>query len=175
MKKALLVVSLFMVVALFAAPSFAFEVISATEAHDDAIAFPDTFIIDVRAPEEWKWVAHPGSDKLGVGAGLDGKVINIPSMLMKKGAMVINKRFVKDVEDYFGEGFDGVLITMCRSGFRGGRAAALLEAAGYTAKNMEHGFEGDADAAGYRRTVNGWIVDELPYTYATVEGTGYVK
>lgn len=172
MKKSVLVVSLFMLVALFAAPSFAFDVITPTDAYDEAINDPGTFIIDVRTAEEWKWVAHPGADNLGVGAGLAGKVVNLPSMIVKKGKMILNPTFLSDMNERF-EGQDVVLITMCRSGFRGARAAALLEEAGYTALNMLHGFEGDGDEGGYRRTVNGWIIEGLPYTYKTDPGTGY--
>ena len=175
MKKSVLVVSLFMLVALFALPSFAFDVISARDAYKLAIdPDEDAYILDVRQGTEWKWVAHPGPDKLGVGAGLvteegEWKVVNIASMIEKKGKMILNPSFLKDVNEYF-EGQDVTLITMCRSGFRGGRAAALLDEAGYNVMNMEHGFEGDADTAGYRRTVNGWIVDGLPFTYV---GAGY--
>lgn len=169
MKKSVLVVTLFMLVALFAVPSFAFDVISPTDAYDEAINDPGTYILDVRQGTEWKWVAHPGPDSLGVGAGLAGKVVNIPSMIEKKGKMMLNPSFLSDVNERFG-GQDVVLITMCRSGFRGGRAADLLEANGYTAINMLHGFEGDKDEGGYRRSVNGWIVEGLPFTYV---GAGY--
>jgi len=154
-----------MLVALFAAPSFAFDVVTPTDAYYVAINDPGSYILDVRTAEEWKWVAHPGADKLGEGAGLVGKVVNIPSMIVKKGKMVLNPSFLSDVHERF-EGQYVVLITMCRSGFRGGRAAALLEEAGYVVMNMSGGFEGNADEAGYRRTVNGWIVEGLPYTYA---------
>ncbi|HAK60004.1 MAG TPA: hypothetical protein DCO77_06415 [Nitrospiraceae bacterium] len=180
MKKSVLVVSLFMLVALFAVPSFAFEVISASYAYELATTDDDTFILDVRQGTEWKWVAHPGPDGTGYGAGLviegeDGeediwKVVNIPIMIEKKGKMTLNRSFLSDVNEHF-EGQDVTLITMCRSGFRGGVAAAMLKDAGYDVMNMKHGFEGDAEKpSGYRRTVNGWIVDGLPFTYV---GAGY--
>ncbi len=172
MKKSVLVVSLFMLVALFAAPSIAFDEVTPSEAYDEAISDPNAYILDVRQAEEWKWVAHPGPNGLGEGAALAGKVVNIPIWIMKNGSWTDNKKFLKDIEDVFGEGFDGVLITMCRSGDRGRVAAALLEGAGYVSRNISSGFEGIPDAAGYRRTVNGWIFEELPYTY---KGAGYVK
>lgn len=56
------------------------------------------------------------------------------------------------------------VLLICRSGNRSGQAGRVLEAAGYTdVYNIEHGFEGDLDAARHRNSVNGWRVDGLPW------------
>jgi len=73
------------------------------------------------------------------------------------------------VDEFFEDYPDVTLITMCREGIRGAFAAAALEEAGYSVMNMEEAFQGIADDRGYR-TINGWVVRGLPYTYT---GPGY--
>jgi rhodanese-related sulfurtransferase len=58
-----------------------------------------------------------------------------------------------------------ILIMMCRSGNRSHNAGVLLEEAGYQVLNLLEGFQGKADARGYR-TYNGWINSGLPYKYS---------
>ena len=185
MKKLLLVVGLFLAVALVAAgTSYAFGNKLPEEAYADVVENDNVYIVDVRTPEESKWVGHPGKNKLCVdvdfegnciayeGSELEGKVINIPIMVMKKGVMIINKKFLKDIEDVFGDGEGVVLITMCRSGGRSKLAAGKLDLAGYEAVNMLTGFEGGRTPDRGYRLLNGWIntphpddpTTSLPYT-----------
>jgi len=166
MKKCLLVL-----LALFylAAPALAYDNVSPTDAYMLATADPNVYILDVRTLDEWKWVGHPGQNKLGEGADLNGKVINIAYQIDYKGAFIVNPSFVTDVQEAFPNPADVTLITMCRSGSRSVKAALALEAVGYRTANMLTGFEGGSDAAGYR-TKNGWKVDGMPYTYS---GAGY--
>jgi len=147
----------------------AFENVSPAQAYATASTDANVYILDVRTAAEWQWVGHPGADKAGEGAGLAGKVVNISYEIDQKGNLVVNPSFLSDVAEFFGNAPQVVLITMCRSGSRSAKAAALLEAAGYQAQNMVTGFEGDKDSFGYR-TVNGWKVDGLPYNFS---GTGY--
>lgn len=160
-----------------AAPTFAQTVVlqnvTPAEAYTLATTYPNVYILDVRTPEEWTWVGHPGANKLGDGASLNGKVVNIPIKKYIKGVMALNPTFLRDVAGGFGKANDVVLITMCRSGDRSVLAANTLlgsaSTANITVYNMLTGFEGSADSSGYR-TKNGWKVNGLPYTFS---GPGY--
>lgn len=126
--------------------------------------YANVYIVDVRTPAEWQWVGHPGPNLKGEGAFLAGKVVNISWWIEKHGIWHVNNdSFIKDVNEFFEDIENPVLITMCRSGHRSGLARDLLELEGYTAHNMLTGFQGDRDEFGYR-TVNGWVIDGWPYT-----------
>lgn len=152
-----------------AVPAIAYEDTTPIAAYQMASTDPSVFILDVRTIDEWKWVGHPGKNKLGEGAALDGKVINISYEIDHKGALIINPSFLCDVKEAFPDRSAVTLITMCRSGSRSVKAAIALEEKGYKVMNMVTGFEGGSDAAGYR-TKNGWKIDGLPYSYV---GDGY--
>jgi rhodanese-related sulfurtransferase len=132
------------------------------------------FIIDVRTPQEWNWVGHPGENLLEEPEGtyLEGYVLNVAYMVYHEGysngdVLIINTQFVKDVERLLNK--DDVIITMCRSGKRSVDAALALEAAGFTnVYNMLNGFEGDKNTVTGYRTENGWKVEDLPYNYSGV-------
>jgi sulfur dioxygenase len=55
------------------------------------------------------------------------------------------------------------LLFLCRSGVRAVAAAERATALGYTAYNIEGGFEGELDAHAHRRQINGWCFDGLPW------------
>ncbi len=149
----------------------AFDDVIPSDAYALATSNAGYYILDVRTVAEWQWVGHPGINKAGEGAALTGKVLNISYEVSKKGQMILNDHFLKDVQDVFQDTSNVVLITMCRSGSRSKAAATVLEAAGYNVLNMVTGFEGSADTNGYR-TVNAWKVEGLPYTSA---GEGYSR
>lgn len=144
----------------------AYQDVTPTEAYNLATSDPNVYILDVRTDSEWTWVGHPGADKLGTGAALEGKVVNVSYKIDYKGSFVVNPSFLTEVREAFESNPNVVLITMCRSGKRSVSAAELLEANGYEAKNMLTGFEGGKDMYGYR-TVNGWANDGLPYSYSS--------
>jgi rhodanese-related sulfurtransferase len=153
-----------------AMPAAAFDSVTPAQAYDLVVNDANYYIIDVRTANEWKWVGHPGMNKLGEGAGLQGKVINIASRIDWQDQFIVNPSFVSDINELFGEKKDTVtLIMMCRSGDRGAAAAALLEGAGYRAMNMLTGFQGVTNSRGYR-TVNGWANNGLPYVISGVDG-----
>lgn len=149
--------------------SFAYENADPSQAYVMATEDPNVYILDVRTEAEWRWVGHPGENKTGDGAALDGKVVNISYKIFKAGNFIVNPSFLSEINEIFGDMDNVVLITMCRSGKRSVAAAIALEAAGYTAVNMVTGFEGGKDANGYR-TVSGWAIDGFPYSYS---GSGY--
>ena len=133
------------------------------------LEYEDAFILDVRTPQEWNWVGHPGKNNKNEGEDLDGNVLNVAIFVYHEGyskgdILILNTQFVKDVKRLLNK--DATIITMCRSGGRSKMAALALEAAGFTnVYNMLTGFEGDKDEYGYR-TLNGWKVDGLPYNYS---------
>jgi len=154
----------------FAGNAFAYDDVTPFDAADMVVS-DGAYILDIRTPEEWNWVGHPGENKLGEGAELQGYVLNVAYKVYHKGyskgdVLIVNTQFVKDVERLLNK--DVAIITMCRSGKRSVDAAKALEDAGFTnVYNMLTGFEGGKDDAGYR-TINGWKVDGLPYNYSGV-------
>lgn len=123
------------------------------------------YLVDVRTAEEWRWVGHPGMNKTGQGAALEGKVVNVAYMIDWKKQFIVNPSFLTEIDGIFGSVKENVvLIMMCRSGNRSAAAAAMLEAAGYRVMNITTGFSGGTDANGYR-TKNGWVNDGYPYNY----------
>lgn len=112
----------------------------------------NTFIVDVRTGAEYELVGHPD---------MPNGVPNIPLMFYPD--WNVNPHFVKDVEGRYSK--DDTLIMLCRSGGRAKKAAQALLKAGF--KNvlyMSDSFEGPTDEKGHR-TVSGWKVNGLPYTY----------
>ena len=165
------IVSITLTQAIVASPVIAFQNISPIDAYNMTVMGDNTYILDVRTDAEWKWVGHPGKNKLEEGVELIDKVIHIPYWLEIDSPYqepiwpIENHRFIIDINKLFGDNFNVVLITMCRSGGRSEMAATDLEQAGYTnVYNMFTGFEGGTDSRGYR-TVSGWKNDGLPWSY----------
>ena len=168
MKKQIVTIVMLALMA-FAGNAFAYDHVDPSEAAD--MVEDGAFILDVRTPQEWNWVGHPGENKLGDGAELEGYVLNVAYKVYHEGyskgdVLIVNTQFVKDVKRLLDK--DAAIITMCRSGKRSVYAAEALEDAGFTdVYNMLTGFEGAKDDAGYR-TESGWKIDGLPYNYSGV-------
>ncbi len=124
----------------------------------------DTFIIDVRTRAEYEFVGHPD---------MANGVPNIPFKFYP--SWELNVEFVIKVAERY-KPVD-TLILICRSGKRAEAAARLLLDSGSTrgagstrgtgfktVYYMTDSFEGPKDARGLR-TVSGWKVNGLPYTY----------
>lgn len=78
---------------------------------------------------------------------------------------VPNADFMQQLEKMAGK--DDVLLFLCRSGVRSRHAATLATEHGYpNSYDILEGFEGDKDAAGHRKNVNGWCKAGLPWTGA---------
>lgn len=59
---------------------------------------------------------------------------------------------------------EDILLFLCRSGVRSRHAAKLATENGFLhCFDILEGFEGDKDAQGHRKTVNGWCKEELPW------------
>ena len=128
--------------------------IDSKEAYNMVMENPkDTFIVDVRTRAEYEFVGHPD---------LPNGVPNIPLKFYPGWKM--NANFVKNVEVHYSK--DVTLIMLCRSGKRAEKAVNMLLDGGF--KNvlyMTDSFEGAKDEKGHR-TVSGWKVNGLPYTYS---------
>ncbi len=127
----------------------------------------NTYLVDVRSPEEYQLVGHPPS------------AYNIPFVFFQGGPHR-NPHFVEDVAARFKK-TDRLLI-ICRSGGRSAPAADALKRAGFDqVYNVRDGFEGEAFEGrspkekallrkyspfyGLRGRVEGWQYYGLPYTY----------
>lgn len=114
-------------------------------------------VLDVRTPAEFEFVGHP------VGA------LNIPlEFWNSETSWSENPEFADEVKESLDK--DATIISLCRSGGRARKAAEILKKIGYKSVFVyTDGFEGPKDERGLR-TVSGWKVDGLPYTY---EGQPY--
>ncbi len=169
MKRTIALLSSLALSVVFAASALAYEQVTPSQAYSLIAANPNAYIIDVRTAAEWLYVGHPGKNKIGQGAEIEGKIVNIPWLIEHKGVMIVNPSFLSDINEIFKGNPDVLLITMCRSGNRSVPSSKLLEEAGYQVLEMPAGFEGGTDSLGYR-TVNGWKNNGLPYNFAAAGG-----
>lgn len=129
--------------------------ITSQEAWDRLTSDPRAVLLDVRTPPEWSYVGLPDITSLGRQPAL------VPWLLFPSNEQ--NPNFVAEVESIIPDK-EAPLLIVCRSGVRSKAAAIILTAVGFkTCHNIDHGFEGDKDAAGHRGTVNGWKVAGLPW------------
>jgi rhodanese-related sulfurtransferase len=113
-------------------------------------------LVDVRTPTELKFVGAP--DLSGIGKAL----ITIPLMDVNGNA---NPNFIAEIEA-LNHSKDAPLIFICHLGGRAIQAAQTAAQMGYKTYNFANGFSGDADASGHRRSVNGWVAENLPWRQA---------
>ncbi len=137
------------------------EAVDSKESYRLVLANPsNTSIIDVRTKAEYLFVGHPD---------MPNGVPNIPLKFFPGWEM--NPEFVAKVSERYKK--DDTLILMCRSGARAEAAAKMLSKAGFTnTLYMDDSFEGQTGKDGHR-TVNGWKVNNLPYTYNLDPGLVY--
>ena len=115
---------------------------------------PRALLLDVRSKVEFDYVGHPQGAHNVIWK-------DYPDWAQ-------NPRFVDEVRALLavhgGDAPDRPLLAICRSGARSMAAAKTLALAGYTnLYNVEEGFEGEKDATGHRRSVNGWLAHGLPW------------
>lgn len=133
----------------------------------------ETFILDVRTPEEYFFIGHAPMARHIPVRFLDQHA----TMVKARPVMTWNSSFVSKVKTYY-KTTDKVLI-MCRSGGRSAAAVNLLTEAGFThVYNIIDGFEGDVlkDAQSRdngKRVKNGWRNTQAPWTYAINPGLVY--
>lgn len=115
-------------------------------------ADPRAKLVDVRTRAERDWVGAPRIPEPQHAA--------IQWNLYPGGQP--NPEFAAQLDQAVGK--DDVLLFLCRSGVRSRHAAKLATESGYTqCFDVLEGFEGDKDADGHRKTVNGWCKAGLPW------------
>ncbi len=126
----------------------------------------DVALIDVRTPEETMFVGYPEL----AAANIPYKHVDSSYGFNEKKRsynLIVNTNFAADVRAFLKTSVGKnvtTLILMCRSGSRSAKAVDVLANAGVTGVySMVDGFEGDKDKYG-RRTVNGWINTNAPWT-----------
>jgi rhodanese-related sulfurtransferase len=108
---------------------------------------PGVRFIDVRTPEEHRYVGHVPGSTLVVWRGPDDEQV---------------ARFVDELRAQAGP--DDVVLLLCRSGVRSVRAATAATRHGFRhACNILEGFEGKIDANGQRGHIDGWRRAGLPW------------
>lgn len=105
-------------------------------------------LVDVRTPEERKFVGHvPGTQHVIWASGT---------------AMTRNPRFVRELEAKVSK--DDTVLLLCRSGKRSDLAAQAAAKAGFTkVYNVLEGFEGEIDEHRHRGGLGGWRSYNLPW------------
>jgi rhodanese-related sulfurtransferase len=106
-------------------------------------------LIDVRTPEERKFVGHAPR--------------SVPVAWATGTAFTRNPRFLRELEAKVHK--DEVLLMICRSGTRSAAAAEAATKAQFSqAFNVLEGFEGELDGSGRRNSSGGWKFRDLPWT-----------
>ncbi|MCB1914517.1 MAG: rhodanese-like domain-containing protein [Rhodocyclaceae bacterium] len=109
---------------------------------------PGAKLVDVRTHAEWDWVGRVPEAVEIEWLAYPGNQPN-PNFLSQLGHQVDQEALV---------------MFLCRSGVRSGKAAAAAAEAGYTnCYNVLEGFEGDKDANGHRNRIGGWRHAGLPW------------
>lgn len=122
------------------------------EAFELLAALPNARLVDVRTNAERDWIGRvtlPETQHLWVQWNLYPGAVR-------------NPEFLQQLSDAAAAG--DTLLFLCRSGVRSRHAATLATENGYAnCFDILEGFEGDKDAAGHRKTVNGWCHAGLPW------------
>jgi rhodanese-related sulfurtransferase len=107
-------------------------------------------LVDVRSPEEYKFVGHvPGSLAVPWASGT---------------SLTRNPRFTRELEAKLG-GKHSLVLLLCRSGKRSALAAEAAAKAGFSQVfNVQEGFEGELNEAGQRGHSDGWRARGLPWS-----------
>jgi rhodanese-related sulfurtransferase len=105
-------------------------------------------LVDVRSPEERKFVGHvPGSLHVAWATGT---------------SLTRNPRFVRELETKVKK--TDVVLLLCRSGKRSALAAEAATKAGFSqAFNVRQGFEGELNDLNQRGSHDGWRFHRLPW------------
>lgn len=160
MKKSIYVIIALTGILFLSAPAFSSvepEGLTSTQAYKLVMGDTfNTFIVDVRTRAEYEFVGHPD---------LPNGAPNIPVKFYPDWRL--NEDFVSKVKERFNE--NNRLVMICRSGGRAKAAAEILLGAGFNqVLYVTDSFEGKKDRNGHR-TVDGWKVNRLPYTYDAID------
>jgi len=108
---------------------------------------PNVHFVDVRSPEEYRYVGHVPGSKLIVWRGTTDDQV---------------AQFLRELREQVAP--DDVVLLLCRSSVRSVRAATAMARQGYSrAYNILEGFEGKPDARQQRGHIDGWRKAGLPW------------
>jgi rhodanese-related sulfurtransferase len=111
---------------------------------------PNAQLVDVRTQAERDFVGYPT-----LGTHVEWETYP---------GMAYNPDFPQQLQAEVGGDTDQVLIFMCRSGGRSGKAAEAMTQQGYPhCYNLLQGFEGDKDEHSHRGNKGGWKAAGLPW------------
>jgi len=106
-------------------------------------------LVDVRTPEELKFVGHVAGS------------LNVPWATGT--SLTRNPRFARELEARVRDKHQRVLL-LCRSGKRSALALDVARKAGFTRiSNIREGFEGELDEKQQRGRGDGWRFHDLPW------------
>lgn len=109
-------------------------------------------LVDVRTNAERDWIGRPN---------IATEQQNAVQWNLYPGGTP-NPDFLQQLSQVAGK--DDVVLFLCRSGVRSRHAAKLATENGYAhCFDILEGFEGEKDAEGHRKTVNGWCKAGLPW------------
>ncbi|KPV39559.1 hypothetical protein AN478_10465 [Thiohalorhabdus denitrificans] len=111
---------------------------------------PNAQLVDVRTQAERDFVGYPA-----LGTHVEWETYP---------GMEYNPDFPAQLQSEVGTDTSQVLVFMCRSGGRSGKAAEAMARQGYAETyNLLQGFEGDKDEQGHRGKQGGWKAAGLPW------------
>ncbi|MFA9460394.1 rhodanese-like domain-containing protein [Thiohalorhabdus methylotrophus] len=111
---------------------------------------PNAQLVDVRTRPERDFVGYPT-----LGTHVEWETYP---------GMEYNPDFPGQLQNEVGTDTSQVLVFMCRSGARSGKAAEAMTSQGYAhCYNLIQGFEGDKDEQGHRGRKGGWQAAGLPW------------
>lgn len=132
--------------------------VSPAEAWQTLQADPSAQLIDVRTQPEWAFAGLPNLTQL------NKKTITLSWKFYP--TFERNERFIELLEAKVPDK-KTPLFFLCKTGGRSTDAAIAATEAGYTTcYNVAGGFEGDANAANQRGSINGWKSVQLPWEQA---------
>ena len=121
------------------------------QAHQLLATDPNCVLIDVRTQAERDWVGQ-----------VDISTPQHQAVQWQLYPSQPNPNFLTELSNLVSK--ETVLLFLCRSGARSKAAAQLATANGFTqCYDILEGFEGDKDALGHRKNVNGWCFAGLPW------------
>lgn len=124
--------------------------VTPSEAYQLLQGLPNAQLVDVRTQAERDFVGYPT-----LGTHVEWETYP---------GMAYNPDFPAQLKDEVGADEDQVLIFMCRSGGRSGKAAEAMTQQGYPhCLNLLQGFEGDKNEHNHRATKGGWQAEGLPW------------
>ena len=135
--------------------------VTATEAFELLSSDPGILLIDVRTNAERDWVGQPAINPAQFHAV---QWNHYPTQFNNDFINELGLVIANATGNNKSSGKNTILLFLCRSGVRSRAAAQLATEHGYTCcYDILAGFEGDKDAAGHRKSMNGWCFDGLPW------------